>query len=312
MKITHRTLGLVCLLLVGIVWAAQAQVLVPIWTEAQPIALKDYRIDVQIVDLIAQVTITQVYFNPNERVLEGRYLFPLPSGASVSGLSLCAAGDCTEGTLLDASEARQIYQDIVRQTLDPALLQSVGERAFEVRVFPIPANGEKTVQLRYQQVMAAPRADMDDTGQSAVQYSQSLKAMNESSFVSRARITRLIDGEVFVREQNGLWKPLNFDEEPDLVVQFGSPAYFWLADQYQLKNVFSLGTDIIVPINGKQVLISQDEGITETATLTDLGPSTTQPSNEVDQTQDNGFLWWWIGAVMGVVSLVGIAVMLKK
>ena len=149
MKFTVRTLGLVCLAVVAVSATLRAQVLVPTQREVAPFVLKEHRISVQIDNQLAEVTLTQVYFNPNERVLEGKYLFPLPPDTTLSGLTLCSQGTCTEGKLLDAAQARQTYEDIVRNTLDPALLQSVGDRAVELRVFPIPARGEKTVKLRY-------------------------------------------------------------------------------------------------------------------------------------------------------------------
>ena len=59
--------------------------------------------------------------------------------------------------MLDKDEARRIYESIVNQRRDPALLEYIGRNAFRVRVYPIPAHGEKRIQLAYSQVLPADR-----------------------------------------------------------------------------------------------------------------------------------------------------------
>lgn len=116
--------------------------------------MKSYRVQITVEDQIADVQIEQTYFNPTDQVLEEIYAFPVPKGTIISHLTLCSSDGCHEGRLLDADEARRLYQDIVRRTKDPALLEHLGERAFRVRVFPIPLGGEQTVKISYQQVLS--------------------------------------------------------------------------------------------------------------------------------------------------------------
>ena len=51
------------------------------------------------------------------------------------------------GEVLEKQKAAQIYRDIVARSLDPALLEYVGRRLFQARVFPIPANGTTDVEM---------------------------------------------------------------------------------------------------------------------------------------------------------------------
>ncbi len=119
----------------------------------QPVQIKGYKIKVDIENQIAQVALELTFFNPNNSVLEETYLFPVPKGIALSDLTLCSENQCAEGKLMDAKEAQTKYEQIVRATKDPALLEYVGDRAFQVRVFPIPANGEQTVQIRFQAIL---------------------------------------------------------------------------------------------------------------------------------------------------------------
>jgi Ca-activated chloride channel family protein len=120
----------------------------------QDAILENYTVKIDVENQIAHVQIEQTYFNPTENVLEEVYVFPVPQGATISSLTLCASdGTCAEGELMGATEARQIYQDIVRQTKDPALLEYLDDRSFQVRVFPINPNDRQTIRVSYQTVL---------------------------------------------------------------------------------------------------------------------------------------------------------------
>ncbi|NIR39722.1 MAG: hypothetical protein GWN79_13380, partial [Actinobacteria bacterium] len=52
-----------------------------------------------------------------------------------------------------ADGARRTYEEIVRRTLDPALLEYAGDGLLTLEVFPIPAGGSRTVAIEYRQVL---------------------------------------------------------------------------------------------------------------------------------------------------------------
>ncbi|MCA9978836.1 MAG: hypothetical protein KC413_23915, partial [Anaerolineales bacterium] len=97
----------------------------------------DYqRVNVTIEDQVATTHIDQLFINNNDWMLEGTYLFPLPEGAAVSQLTMWVDGQPIEAKILEQAEARQIYDEIVRQLRDPALLEYVGTQAIQANVFP--------------------------------------------------------------------------------------------------------------------------------------------------------------------------------
>jgi Ca-activated chloride channel family protein len=88
--------------------------------------VRSHRVDVTIADQIATTKIDQVFYNPNDWVAEGTYLFPIPEGATVSDFTMWVDGEPVEAKILDAAEARRVYDDIVRHLRDPALLEYAG------------------------------------------------------------------------------------------------------------------------------------------------------------------------------------------
>ena len=150
----HHTMLLltVSLVLVGS-GRVPAQIIIPEPPFFEPLALKHHRVLVDIDDQAAHTAIDQLFFNPQEWDLEGTYLFPLPAGASFSAFAMEVDGQPLAAEILDADEARQIYEEIVRQRIDPGLLEYVGRNAYQARIFPIPALGDKRVELAYDEIL---------------------------------------------------------------------------------------------------------------------------------------------------------------
>lgn len=111
--------------------------------------LRRHTINAQILEQIAVVTVEHEFYNPGAMTVEGTFLFPLPANAHVSRFSMNVDGKEMAGELLSAEEARSIYENIVRQQLDPALLEMADYRTFRARIFPIPAKAIRKLTLRY-------------------------------------------------------------------------------------------------------------------------------------------------------------------
>jgi Ca-activated chloride channel family protein len=112
-------------------------------------------IKVDITDQVAKTYITQTFINETDQNLAGTYLFPLPEDTTFSSFSLHIDGKPVEGKILAADEARQQYEAIVRQMVDPGLLEYADYKTVRARIFPIPAHGTKKVELEYTQLLKA-------------------------------------------------------------------------------------------------------------------------------------------------------------
>ena len=126
----------------------------PIWNTGE-LRIAYRRVNVTIEDQVATTHIEQLFVNEGDGIAEGVYLFPLPQGAAVSQLTMWIDGQPIEAKILEAGEARSIYDEIVRQLRDPALLEYVGASAIQANVFPIPAHDERRIEIEYSQILPA-------------------------------------------------------------------------------------------------------------------------------------------------------------
>ncbi|HIE97110.1 MAG TPA: VWA domain-containing protein [Fuerstia sp.] len=132
----------------------------PVGTEYR-IGSVDVRAD--IVDQVAKVQMAQTFKNVSRRTLETQFLFPLPDGVAINGLTLIVDGKELPGELKAKDQARREYEAIVRKQKDPALLEYIGQGLFRTSVFPIPAGQERRVEIRYTQLLKSDSGLVDFT-----------------------------------------------------------------------------------------------------------------------------------------------------
>jgi len=114
--------------------------------------IKSLEVNVKLDGQIARVQTSQLFVNTGSRPMEVCFVFPLPYDGAVDQLTLQIDGQEYPAKLLDAKDARRMYEDIVRKNKDPALLEWMGTGLFKTSVFPVPPGGERKVTLRYSQL----------------------------------------------------------------------------------------------------------------------------------------------------------------
>ncbi|HYI00830.1 VIT domain-containing protein [Hyalangium sp.] len=62
-------------------------------------------------------------------------------------------GERQEARIVEQKRARQVYEDVVRRNVDPALLEWAGASTFSARVFPLPPKSLKRVVIAYEQTL---------------------------------------------------------------------------------------------------------------------------------------------------------------
>ena len=142
-------------------WAGGILVVSPAgseWTGTQRINpyslnVKSLHIETNIQNGVAHTSIKQIFHNPTKLRLQGYFLFPVPANSIIRDFRMDINGQMTKAELLDAKEARKIYEDIVRKTLDPALLEYANCKLFKIRIFPIEAGSDKTIEIKYNSVL---------------------------------------------------------------------------------------------------------------------------------------------------------------
>jgi len=103
-------------------------------------------------DRVLRYEVTETFVNRGSGIGEADYVFPLPKGAAFQDLKLSINGEMVSGETMAADRARAIYEQIVRQQRDPALVEWMGYGMLRARIFPIAPGEVKKVVVRFQMV----------------------------------------------------------------------------------------------------------------------------------------------------------------
>lgn len=111
--------------------------------------------------LSARTTVTHVFQNSTDELLEGVFSFALPAGAAVDrfAMTIHSESDLMEGELMEKSQAKNIYSNLVYGVgIDPGVLEWVDGNLFRATIFPIPAKGSKTIVVSYLESLTPKRS----------------------------------------------------------------------------------------------------------------------------------------------------------
>jgi Ca-activated chloride channel family protein len=164
MKRTRFLLILLVLLSTASWGLGDAGVIIPIGEERPDpsiLSLDEMRITVYIDNGDARVFIQQIYGSHHDGVLEGNYIFALPSRAAISDFAVWDGVTRIPCVILERKRAEEIYDALKWQSIDPGLLQ-MGERGaeearrsqvFSAHIVPIPRFGTKRLELEYHETL---------------------------------------------------------------------------------------------------------------------------------------------------------------
>ena len=162
-----RRLALLAALVAPIPLLGDVGVLIPSGSSAPDpaiLSLDQMAVDIRIDNGDARVSVRQIFASHRAGVLEGEYLFSMPSRATVSDFAVWDGVTRIPGVILERRRAEEIYESLKQQQIDPGLLQQ-GERgtegaaeatrtsAFSARIVPIPGFGTKRLEMEYHEVV---------------------------------------------------------------------------------------------------------------------------------------------------------------
>ncbi len=152
------------------------------------VTLKRLEVDVTTAGDLAVTEVAHIFHSSASEQREGTFRFPVPDGAMLIGLALEVNGKLMEGEIVEKEKARQVYEKIVDEMLDPALLEWEEGNWFKLRVFPLEPNRDKRVVIRY--LMPLERMGTD------WQYAATIAGSEPI-----AELTVRVDGQVALSEQ---------------------------------------------------------------------------------------------------------------
>lgn len=118
-----------------------------------PVQVSSVDVAVKVRGRLATTTMTMVLRNPGNRQQESEVIIPVSAKAMIRQFGLEGAQGKFPAKLIPRDEARKIYDEIVRRSLDPALLEFAGSGLVKSSVFPVPAHGSCKIRLVYDEML---------------------------------------------------------------------------------------------------------------------------------------------------------------
>ena len=120
----------------------------------EPIQLQQVQVRAEVVGSSAQTRLELTFHNPNARVLEGELQFPLREGQTVTGFALDLNGEWRAAVPVPKAKGQQVFEDVIRRRVDPALLEVTEGQNYKLRVYPLPPHGSRRVRLDVSESLA--------------------------------------------------------------------------------------------------------------------------------------------------------------
>jgi Flp pilus assembly protein TadD len=118
-----------------------------------PVRLQSVDIRAEVIGHAVQTRVELVFRNPNDRVLEGELQFPLREGQLVTGFALDINGELRPAVPVEKAKGQQVFEDVIRARVDPALLEVTQGNNYKLRVYPLPPQGTRRVVLQLAQTL---------------------------------------------------------------------------------------------------------------------------------------------------------------
>lgn len=121
--------------------------------DGQEMRLEELSARAAVHGMLSLTELELVFRNPHSRRMEGRFRCVLPAGAAISRFAKEVNGQLMEGEVVERLRANRVYDEILHQMRDPALLEQDQGNRFSARVFPIEAGARVRLVLSYSRLL---------------------------------------------------------------------------------------------------------------------------------------------------------------
>lgn len=182
----------------------------------KPVRISQVKVGVKVIGSLAVTTVDMTFHNPNNRIMEGELQFPLAEGQSISRFALDINGKLREGVTVEKAKGQATFESVIRQKVDPALLEKTVGNNFRTRVYPLPENGTRRVVIAYEQEL-----DKKDTSYRfhlPIEYRDKLDVFDLSLSVFGSLSSPKVE--------NTPWSSFGFDQEGEAyIARYSSKDY---------------------------------------------------------------------------------------
>lgn len=175
----------------------------------KPVELRSMDVRTETVGSLAKTEVQWLFFNPNNRILEGELNFPLMDGQSIASFALeMEDGTLREAVAVDKSKGRIAFDSVTRQKIDPALLEKTDDNHFKLRVYPLRPQKTRRVVVRYTEILQPAKEGY--LFRFPLSYANNVDsfsfALRSSGLKSAPIILSNPTGHLFFKEKDGLFQ----------------------------------------------------------------------------------------------------------
>ncbi|MFN8365972.1 MAG: VIT domain-containing protein [Candidatus Kapaibacterium sp.] len=121
--------------------------------EANAFGLRSTNVTVNVVGVIADVNVRQVYVNNGATPVEATYIFPASTRAAVYGLTMTIGPRIVKAVIKEKQAARAEYTAAIQQGRTATLLDQIKPNVFQMQVGNIPAHDSVVVDMHYTEAL---------------------------------------------------------------------------------------------------------------------------------------------------------------
>lgn len=121
--------------------------------EANAFGLRSTNVTVNVVGVIADVNVRQVYVNNGATPVEATYIFPASTRAAVYGLTMTIGPRMVTAVIKEKQAARAEYTAAIQQGRTATLLDQIKPNVFQMQVGNIPAHDSVVVDMHYTEAL---------------------------------------------------------------------------------------------------------------------------------------------------------------
>jgi tetratricopeptide (TPR) repeat protein len=121
----------------------------------RPIQLVGVKLRAEAAGTLVRSKLDLVFLNPNTRTLEGELQFPLAEGQVITGFALEAPdGHMMPAVPVPKAKGQEVFENIERRNVDPALLEQTQGRNFKLRVYPLLPGKPRRISLELTELLS--------------------------------------------------------------------------------------------------------------------------------------------------------------
>ena len=155
MTYTRACLLVLCFLTTTSILQAQTRAGLQLVGDAGAVAAvtQSTEVDIRVTGLLARTTVTQHFTNHTQGWAEGRYVFPLPDGASVDELRIAIGERVIAGEVREKADARQVFEQARDQGRTAGLVEQHAGNLFSTSLTNIAPGEDIVVTISFGQTV---------------------------------------------------------------------------------------------------------------------------------------------------------------